>query len=276
MRFPFLLSIALLTLPGCGNHAETSSLAVPAAAVQGQSPGEKRAARSPSIAYEHSLHLDVHEDKIGSVYEAVQAACREATADQCVLLESRLDTGDHASATLRLRARPTGIEKLLTLLSIQGGVTHISRTAEDLAQPMADHSRKLAMLHDYRSRLEVLRVRAGSNIDSLIRINKELAQVQNDIEALDGEIARLRQRVETEILNVHLDAVHHRSFMRPVSQALANFTSHLSEGLSSAITGLAYVIPWSIMLFVFAWGAGKLWGRSKRARARHDLGREDR
>lgn len=196
MRFPLLLSIALLTLPGCGKHAETSSLAVPAAAVQGQSSGEKRAARSPSIAYERSRHLDVHEDKIGSVYEAVQAACREATADQCVLLE--------------------------------------------------------------------------------IRSNKELAQVQNDIEARDGEMARLRQRVETGILHVHLDAVHHRPFMRPVSRALAHFTSHLSEGLSSAITGLAYVIPWSITLFVFAWSAGRLWGRSKRARARHDLGREDR
>ncbi|KFB68985.1 MAG: hypothetical protein CAPSK01_001174 [Candidatus Accumulibacter vicinus] len=56
-------------------------------------PGKKRAAQSPNIAYEHSLHLDVPENKIGSSYEAVQAACREATANQCVLLESSLVAG---------------------------------------------------------------------------------------------------------------------------------------------------------------------------------------
>ena len=68
----------------------------------------------------------------------------------------------------------------------QGDVTHQSTSAEDLAGPLADQVKRLALLRDYRDRLEALRVKAASAIDSLIKVNHALAQVQAELEAAAG------------------------------------------------------------------------------------------
>ena len=91
-----------------------------------------------------------------------------------------------------------------------------STTAEDLAGPIADSSKQLNLLRDYQFQLESIRGRVTSDIDSRIKINKELSQVQ-------------------------------------------------TQGLSSAITGLAFLIPWALLLIAFTWTGRKLWRRWSRA-----------
>lgn len=268
MRIQLLVLMALLALTGCSRHEDRMGY-MPSAQFshdQNYMPEHKGEAGRPNqyMAYEHSISLDMSEDRVKSVFELAQAACREAAAEQCTVLESRLYTGRDASATLKFRARPEGIKKILAVLAAQGGVVSQSTSAEDLAQPIADTSKKLEMLRDYRAKLEALRGRAAANIDSLIKVSKELAQVQSDIEALSGEKAHLVQRVETEILNVSLESGHNRGFWSPIWRALAKFGSDLSDGLASAITGVAYILPWLPLLVLFVWGSRKLWGRMKR------------
>ena len=228
----------------------------------------KESAATPSryMAYEHAIHLDVEEKKINAVYEAALMACQKAVADQCVMLESHLDTGRDVSAQLKFRGKPGGIQKLIAVLNAQGEIISQSTTAEDLSSPIQDSAKKLAMLNDYRSRLEGLRGRASESIDTLIKINKELAQVQSEIEAMTGERAHLMQRVDTEILNVSITSIHNRLFWKPISAALTDFSSNLSEGLSKAITGVAFLIPWSLVLAAFVWLGRKLWFRARRPR----------
>jgi len=259
MRLHLLILAALLALAGCSREFKMG------AAVQDYAaPAERAKSDSRFMAYEHSIQLELTEDRVQPVYEAAQAACKDAAAEQCTMLESRLDTGRYASATLRFRAKPAGLRKILAVLTAQGGVVNQSTTAEDLAQPISDNARKLEMLRDYRAKLEALRGRASRDIESLIKVNKELAQVQSDIEALAGQQAHLVQRVETEILNVSLGSAHSRGFWSPVWQALTGFGSNLAEGLSSAITAVAFILPWLPILYLLVWGVRKLWGRMKR------------
>lgn len=253
MRLPLLALLMLIVIAGCARKEESAAVA--------QSVSAQEAVNSPSryMAYEHAIHLDAEEGKVATVYKAALAACREAIADQCVILGSHLNTGREVSAELKFRGRPGGIRKLIAALGAQGEVISQSVTAEDLTRPIEDSAKKLAMLNDYRSKLEALSGRANNDIDALIKVNKELAQVQSEIEAMTGERTYLVQRIETEILNVSITTVHNRLFWKPVSTALSDFGLNLSEGLSKAITGVAFLIPWSLVLVVFVWVGRKLW-----------------
>lgn len=205
------------------------------------------------MAYEHAVSLDVEASRIAAIHAATEAACRALVEAQCVVLDSRLDTGTDTSASLKLRARPDGVRRLLAELATQGDVIHQSVKAEDLAAPIDDTARKLAMLEDYRSRLEALRADADGDIDALIKVNRELASVQGDIESLSGQRAHLLQRVDTEILTVSLTSTSSRSFWQPIGVAFSDFGGDLAEGVASAITGTAYLVPWGIVLVVLVW-----------------------
>ncbi|MES2296578.1 MAG: DUF4349 domain-containing protein [Pseudomonadota bacterium] len=229
----------------------------------------KPSANSPSryLAYEHSIQIDAEEGKVAAIYAAGQAACRDAAADLCTVLESRINSGRAASASLKFRTTPGGIGKLIAALSQQGEVTEQSTSAEDLASPIADAAKKLAMLTDYQAKLEALRARASTDVDALIKVNRELAQVQSELEDVAGKRAHLVQRVETQILNVTISADHKQSFFKPISLAMSDFGTNLSQGVSSAIIGLAFLIPWGLVFALFVWIGRTLWRRRKQKSA---------
>lgn len=268
MRHHLLAALAaVVALGGCSKTEESSAPARVAALAPQSKAAMGGPAEQRTMAYEHAIHVDAREDQVVAIYDAAQQACRAAVADACVVLESSLTTGQRVSATLGFRAKPAGIEKIVAALGAQGNVISKSTTAEDLAAPLEDSARKLAMLTDYRAKLESLRGRANLDVDALIKINKELAQVQSDIEARAGERAHLVNRVETEVLRVSIAATNSRAFWKPVGQALGQFASNLSEGISSVITGLAYLLPWALTLWALVWGVRKLLARWKRRKA---------
>lgn len=254
MKRLLLVLFIILLASGCNKKDESAAMepsAVPA-------PAGKAAS---FLAYEHSLQLDTEEPKVAEVFEAALAACREAASDLCVVLESHVSSGRDASASLKFRAKPNGIRKIMAALSKQADVTNQSTTAEDLEAPIADAAKNLAMLKDYRSKLEALRGRASNDIDALIKVNHELAEVQSNIEASEGKHAHLVQRVDTEILNVSIHSLEHRAFWRPIGFAIADFGSNFSQGISTAITGIAFLIPWALVLAGVMLGGRKLWRR---------------
>lgn len=261
-----LILFSFLVLAGCGNKHEADSRAmapVERALTEQSAPAP---ADSPSryLAYEHSIDLEVVEERVAEVHQQAEAACLAAAAEQCVILESRIGTGHGSYAQITLRASPAGVRQLMSTLSAQGRVASQSTTAEDLAGPLEDAARKLAMLNDYRSKLEVLRNKASGDIDAMITVNKELAQTQAEIEQISGARAHDLQRVNTELLHLSISATGATSSWRPVRAALDEFVDNLAHGLSGAITALAYLIPWSIVLLLLGGLARLLWRRLRK------------
>lgn len=255
-----LLLLLLFSLTGCARQ-EAPVGAAPAAAMA-RSEGQA----SSFMAYQHFVSVEVEEARIGEIFETAQAACHAVAEERCVLLESRLDRGNSATASLRLRASAAGIQRILELLARVGEVSQQSTVAEDLAAPIADAEKKLAMLKDYRAKLQGLLGRASQDVDALIKVNRELAQVQSEIEALAGEHAHLMQRVETEVLTISLDAGSRRALWRPVSKALSDFGGNVAEGLAVTITVSAYLLPALITLLLAIGAVRRLWRRRKPAR----------
>lgn len=265
-----LLSFLLvLAIAGCGKQETPAyggrplaKAAAPAAAL-----AQDKLAREPSasayLAYEHSLQINTEESKVAALHEAAQAACQHAATEHCVILESRISTGQYASASLKFRAEAAGIQKIVAALKQEGEITDQSTSAEDLAAPIADTEKSLAMLKDYRSRLEGLRGKASSDIDALIKVTHELAEVQSQIEAAQGEHAHLLQRVHTQILHVNISSNSRPAFWRPISDAFGHFGRNLSEGIAMVVTSTAYLLPWLFMLTVLVWLGRKLWRRMK-------------
>lgn len=248
------LLLILLALSGCAKEEASAAMDL--------APSGKTAS---FLAYEHSLALETGEEQLAPVVAAAQAVCREAAEELCTLLESHVRSGRSASASLKFRAKPEGIRKIVAVLAGQTQVTDQSTTAEDLEAPIADTARKLAMLKEYRTRLETLGGRASHDVDALIKVNRELAEVQSQLEALEGKHAQLRQRVETEILRVHISTDAHGAFWKPIGLALSDFGRNLSQGASFAITSIAFLIPWLLLLILLGWGARRLWRRRKEA-----------
>lgn len=257
--FSVLITVMALALVGCsGEKAE-----VPASVSADSATARVADGSSKFMAYEHAIQVGVPEGQVSVVFHAVEQACQQARAEECVVMSSQLNIGGEASAEINIRAKSVGIQKLVAVLASKGSVVSQSVSSEDLANPISDAAKKLAMLSDYRSKLEGLRGHAGIDIDALMKVNKELVQVQSEIEALAGEQAHLLLRVQTEILRVSIHSVESQSIWRPVSEALSNFMDNLSEGVSDAITGVAYLIPWGLVLLLCTWFIRRFWLRKK-------------
>ncbi len=257
-----LLLTCLLLTALCGCSREPGALDEPAATAAAR-PGTPAEAARSTLAYRHAIRIDVPDARVAAVHDAALAACRAAAAELCTVLESQVSMGRATSAKLRVRAKPAGITKLVAALGKQAAITDQSTTAEDLAGPLQEGEKKLAMLTTYRADLETLRQRAGNDVDKLIKLSHELAQVQSELEAANGKQAYLVQRVETEILEISIRADQYRSFWQPISLALSDFGGSLSQGISTAITGVAYLLPWGLVIGLVAWAGRKLWRRRR-------------
>lgn len=260
-----LISLLLsLTLLACGSHeraAAPAPVTESAAPAQAQKKDASADAVAPSetqfLAYEHSLTLGVAESQVASLYQSTLTTCHAVANAGCVVLESSLDGGRNANASLKLRVHPSAVKTLTAALGKLGDIVHQSTRVEDLATPIGDADKKLAMLTSYRTQLEGLRGKANDDIDAAIKITKELAQVQAEIEDMSGERAHLLKRVQTEILNISIET--RNSFNSPVKIALKEFSDNLAQGISSAITATAYILPWLFLMLLLGWPIRWLW-----------------
>jgi hypothetical protein len=248
---------------GGGAVAVTEGKAVPREMSAPADASDRRA----SLATTRRVELELDAERIVPVFHATLAACDAAVAERCVVLDSQLTTGQeqqHASVTVR--AAPAAVQRILATLRSDDGFVSESASAEDLAAPIADSERQLAMQHEYRDSLLALRSRGSNDITALIKINEELAKVQSQLEASTGERAHLQQRIATETLVVSLDGLRGggRAFWPPISGALHEFGAHLSEAVAAVITFIAFLIPWTVVLVPLGWLVRRLWGRWRR------------
>lgn len=257
--------LALLLLQGCskpypapGNPLAMKEAAAPAA------DASPAASRGKYLAYEHSVTVDAGEAAVQPLLDKLVAACNADAANQCTLLASGVEGGRESSARLRVRIKRPGVEKLIALAATGGELASRNSSAEDLEGPIRDNAKRLDMLRSYRDKLLALEGKVGNNVEALIKLSQELATVQSELEAASGVEAHLMERVNMDLLNIVIQSHTQRGFWSPVKRSLGDFSSNLSEGVASAITGTAYLIPWALVLFAAGAVVRILWRRARR------------
>ena len=220
-----------------------------------------------TLAYEHTVGIEIAKELIASRSEEIQKTCRADTSMACALLDVSMNSDERfPSATLRMRLAPNGVDSLIAVASKDAKVTMRNTHAEDLAEPVADTERQLSLLTTHRSRLDELMKNKSLTVDQLITVSRELATVQTQIEQFSTTRANLRRRIDTDLLTINITAPPHElsAAQSPVADAFRSFGIEMKQAFAQVITFIAVLLPWLLVLipglFLLRW----LWRRAGR------------
>ena len=265
----WLLAGGLIFLSGCGQKSPMDERASAADIVMPAKPASLTAKRdgrpgSKYLAYSHQVTIELPANEVANTYHRLLEWCAADKQFRCIMLQSHLSTDRYIEGRLEVRIQPDGVDAFLQLAEEGGSVTRRGTQVEDLGEAVVDNQKRLEMLRDYRARLEALQQKPEVEVEALVKIAEQLAEVQSNLEFAEGRRAKLLQRVETDRVSVALTSYAQRSFFQPIGASLKNFSSQLSEGISDAITAFAYLLPWLLLLVLVVFGVRKIWIRAKR------------
>ena len=206
--------------------------------------------RTDTLAYEHTVSIETRKDLLPTRLREVEAACNTDRPSGCTILDVSLNSQqDLPHGSIRMRLARTGLEPIIAVASKDAKVVGRSTHAEDLAEPVADNERQLALLTLHRDRLTEL-MRSKLNVDQLITVSKELATVQSQIDALSTAGANLQRRINTELLTINfsLPMQAYAANQSPVMDALRSFGSTFREAVGMVIRFLAVLLPWLVII----------------------------
>lgn len=259
MKAPILsgywLGVLLMAIAGCGVATDSSSGSSLGAGAHNSD--ERPSQGRNTLARTHDLTVDVDAAVVDAGYQAVLSECDEI--ESCTVLDASITSGYRKRAAVRLRLAPDSVSAVDAKAASFGEVTHRSTTAVDLAKPIFDQEERLGMLRRYMEDLEELRANAQDDIDALVRVVSEMASTQSKIESAIGEHTQTLQRVEMEILSVELIADLPHGFWGTIGMAFLDFGEELSYGIADMISGIAYVVPWLVVLIPFLYLVRWIW-----------------
>lgn len=207
--------------------------------------------RSDTLAYEHVLSIAMSRELLPGRLREIETACNDDRASNCTVLDVALTSNqDLPNANIRMRLAPGGVEPLVALASTDGEVTSRHTSAEDLAEPVADTERQLALLTLHRDRLTEFMKNKDIKIEQLITVSKELATVQSQLDSMSTQRANLRRRIDTDLLTINLSLPRqdYASEQTPVRDALRSFGSDFREAVGMVIRFFAVLVPWLVII----------------------------
>lgn len=254
----FALIALSLALASCGQSSSgkmeaaegrSALMSIPSAA---SFEADSISERPEYLAYEHHYGIKVGQDSLSSGVESLTQKCRADGQQICLLMGVNQNGGEWASANIEMRVVPTSLGAYVELIQSLGEIESQQTSAQDLGASIADNEKRMEMLKSYRDKLIQLEGKADNNIDSLIKLSSELAEVQSKIEAVTGERARLDQRIKMDVLNVRFSVERVEAAWSPLGEAFSEFGQNLAEGTAIFVTTFSYLIPWLIFLvFLF-------------------------
>ncbi|GFE85686.1 hypothetical protein GCM10011488_06400 [Steroidobacter agaridevorans] len=254
---PFLSLASFLViccLAGCSDKSyQLEAMAIPQARTTAPlaPPAQGGARRIDTLAYEHVISIEMGRELLPTRLREIEAACNADSASNCTVLDVALSSNqDLPSGNIRMRLAPGGVEPIIALAGKDAEVTSRNTRAEDLAEPVADTERQIALLTLHRDRLTEFMKNKDIKIDQLITVSKELASVQSQLDSMSTQRANLRRRIDTDLLTINLSLPRqdYTSEQTPVRDALRSFGSDFREAVSMVIRFFAVLVPWLVVI----------------------------
>jgi len=158
-----------------------------------QGPNDTVQVHGPMLVYTATLHLSVIQ--VADVSKQVEAMARETGG----FLARRDDT------EIVIRVPVAKFEDTMKRLEKLGEVLHRNVVAEDVSEQFLDAETRLKSARAVRDRLQQLLEKSTKVQDSLA-IEKELARIGTEIEALESKLKYLRDRAQFSTITVRLSA----------------------------------------------------------------------
>jgi hypothetical protein len=178
----------------------------------------------------------------------------------CTVLSTTLQYayGDQVVARTSLRISPQGFDAFTKVLAAWPAhiVSH-SQTADDKTLPLLDVEKRLAAKIALRDRLEaMLKDPATKTTADLLAIEKELSQIQSDIESATAQRDYLRTITDTVRVDIAYDGLVAEVAgleFAPLKRALGDFGATVLNSLATLIYLTAALLPWLPVFVGFGW-----------------------
>jgi hypothetical protein len=226
---------------------------------QGAQPGPVK-----RLAVSHSFTLQLPNTDVEAVQQRHLSECSKLG---CTVVSTTLDrsTG-RITARSEVRIAPDAFAAFADILAAPPAkiVTH-SESAEDKTAPMLDIEKRLEVKTALRDRLAAMLREPGTKSPAdLATIEKELAQVQGDIEAIVAQHDYLRTITETVRVNVSYVGLAAQAAgidLSPISRAGSGIVATLVQSVANLISFLAAVVPWLPLVALLMWGGRRAFRR---------------
>ncbi len=215
------------------------------------------------LAYSYALGLEIPSERLTAVMDRHVQACQNAGPRLCQLVNSNRsgDPQSYMEGFVSLRGEPGWLNTFKAGVAQEadaagGRIISENTTSEDLTRQIVDTEARLRAQTALRDRLQdLLRSRPGRLAD-LLEVERELARVQGEIDAVQSALAVMRTRVSMSELTLS-----YRSAPRPVGsdtfeplrQAFANFLGIIVGGFAAIIVIIAGLIPFAVVLVPLGW-----------------------
>lgn len=229
------------------------------------------------LAYSYSMGIEAPKAEIAGLVSAHQAACAAAGPAVCQVLGSSVNAygDDQVSGYLSLRAEPKWLE------AFRGGVASDAErsggklvsnavSTEDLTQFIVDSEARLQAKKALRERIRTLLETREGSLSDVLAAERELANVQGEIDAMTASLAAARARVSMSALSISYqsDPETSVSMWKPLVEAFAGFGRASAASVAEAVNFVARTWPYFLIgLFVLwvlrAWLRGWRKARAK-------------
>ena len=222
------------------------------------------AAGTPLLAYVFGATLELPARGVKATMSKHEAACRAAGPAVCQVLGSSVnadDDGQSVNGSMQIRAQPRWLETFRASLDGEaraagGRLRGATVESEDLRRQIVDTDATLRAQKTLRDRLQALLKSRPGRLSDLLETERELARVQGVIDSAESELAVMRQRVATSLLNLTYqsrpNAVTGGTFA-PVVGAITAFVSIVMAGVAFIIRAIAFLIPVGLVVAPLSW-----------------------
>jgi hypothetical protein len=165
-------------------------------------------------------------------------------------------------ATLELKVPAAKYNEAVSALSAIGKVETVNSTAQDIGEEFVDVSARVSNARRLEERLITLLSTRTGKLDEVLRVERELARVREEIERYEGRLRYLSSRVATSTLTI---TVHEPAPIlgsspgeNPIAAALRRAWKNFVAVIAGLISSLGVLIPLAL-LGLAAWMGYRRW-----------------
>ena len=167
-------------------------------------------------------------------------------------------------ATLELKIPAPRYEQAVGSLSTIGKVETVNSTAQDVGEEFVDVTARVGNSRRLEERLITLLSTRTGKLDEVLRVERELARVREEIERYEGRLRYLSTRVATSTLTitVHEPApiLGNNPGVNPIAAAMRRAWRNFVGLVAALIESLGIVIPLAL-LGLAGWMGYRRWKR---------------
>ena len=158
------------------------------------------------------------------------------------------------TASLTLRVPSEQLDALLEGAGELGEITREQTTAVDMTDTYTDNASRLESARAKKQQLDALYAKA-ENMEDIITLTNALFDVQEEIDALEGQNRQIDHDVNLATLVVSISekssAVNAKQpFLTRLGKEFSEGLEHFGEFVSDSVLALTYALPWLVLLVV--------------------------